>query len=138
MRASVTPAHVEGGLGRNSSAEEKDTVDQRSEELLRRLAINDEAAVGAALLMNVSETHESGLDAKTAALVRLASLVSLPSSPQSYEWGVATALDSGASDDEVVGVLAVVAPVVGMARINRAAAEIATAVGCELDPPERP
>lgn len=112
-------------------------MDQRSEELLRRLAMNEDAAVQATLRIQLSDDGDAGLDARTVALVRLAALVALPASPQSYEWGVSAAFAAGANDDEVVGILSAVAPVVGVARINRAAADIATAVGCELELPGR-
>ena len=76
---------------------------------------------------------DRGLDARTTALVRLAGLVALQSSPQTYEWGVAAALDTGCSEDEVVAVLAALAPVVGAARVSSAAVNVATAIGCHVD-----
>jgi alkylhydroperoxidase/carboxymuconolactone decarboxylase family protein YurZ len=106
-------------------------MDERYEALLRRLAVLDERTIAAALPMQTGD--DGGLDARTAALVRLAGLVALQSSPQTYEWGVAAALDTGCSADEVVAVLAVLAPVVGAARVSGAAVNVATAIGCHVD-----
>ena len=112
-------------------------MDERHEELLRRLALNDEATVGSALRMDVSDVGDSGLDAKTYALVRLAGIVALQSSLTSYEWSVAAALAAGATDEEVVGVLIALAAVVGVARMNKAALEVAAVIGYDLDVADR-
>jgi alkylhydroperoxidase/carboxymuconolactone decarboxylase family protein YurZ len=42
-------------------------------------------------------------------------------------------LAAGASDAEVVAVLAALAPIIGSARVNSAAPEVALAIGCDLD-----
>ena len=112
-------------------------MDRGSEELLRRLALNDDDAVASALTIDVSLGRETRLDAKTVALVRLAGLVALQSAAQTYQWAVAAAVSAGAEDDELIDVLAAVAPIVGLGRLNRAAADIATALGYELDVPGR-
>jgi 4-carboxymuconolactone decarboxylase len=87
--------------------------------------------------MELSRAHEATLDAKTTALVRLAGLIALQSAPQTYEWGVAAAFAAGADDEEVIGVLAALAPIAGVTRINRAAGDMAAAIGWELDLPGR-
>ena len=46
---------------------------------------------------------------------------------------MASAVAAGATDEEIVGVLVAVAPVVGMARAGSAAPELALAVGCDLE-----
>ena len=108
-------------------------LDRAREELLRRLAINDEIAVEAAVQAPLGD-DASSLDPKTDALVRLAGVIALASSPASYQWGVARALAAGASEDEIVGVLASLAPVVGVVSVNRAAPELSVALGVELNP----
>lgn len=107
-------------------------MDQRHEELLRRLALNDEAVVASALQTGLADVGVSGLDAKTHALVRLGGLIALGSSPSSYEWSVSAALAAGASDEEIAGVLVALAAVVGAARVSSAAVQVATALGCEV------
>ena len=112
------------------------TVEASLEELLRRLALNDEAAVESALHVSLSNRSVSGLDPKACTLVRLAGLIGVGSSAASYEWGVSAALAAGATDAEVVGVLLAVAPVVGTPRVTCASAAIARALGHDLDLPE--
>jgi 4-carboxymuconolactone decarboxylase len=107
-------------------------VDRDREEFLRRLALNDEGAVESVLKKPIDD-EVSRLDPKTEALIRLAGLISLASSPASYQWGVARALAAGASEDEIVGVLTTLGPVVGVVGVNRAAAELSLALGVDLD-----
>jgi alkylhydroperoxidase/carboxymuconolactone decarboxylase family protein YurZ len=110
-------------------------VERRREDLLRRLALNDEGAVGTALATELSRparTEPSALDAKTDALVRLAALVAAKAAPASYEWAVATAISAGVTEEELVDVLVTLAPIVGLARINWAAPEVAVALGVDL------
>jgi 4-carboxymuconolactone decarboxylase len=102
------------------------------EDLLRRLALNDEKAVASALGTVVAEVTGAGLDAKTHALVRLAALISLESAAASYEWGVSVAVAAGATDEEIVDVLVAVAPIVGLARMSSAASELAVALDLEI------
>lgn len=105
------------------------------EELLRRLALNDEGVLGSLLGAPLADADARGLDAKTTALVRLAGLVALEASSASYQWCIAIALAAGATDEEVVAVLAALAPIVGIARVSSAAPEVALAIGCDLDLP---
>lgn len=101
---------------------------------MRQLAVNDELAVQSVLQMDVCD-DSSVLDPKTHALVRLGALIALQSSYSSYDWSVAAATAAGAADEEVVAVLVALVPVVGVARVNSAAAHIATAVGIDIDVP---
>jgi 4-carboxymuconolactone decarboxylase len=108
-------------------------VRRHDEDLLRRLALHDEAMLGSLFGPDAAEIEQFELDAKTLALVRLAGLVAVEASPASYQWIVATALAAGASEAEIVGVLAALAPIVGAVRTSSAAPEIALAVGCDLE-----
>jgi 4-carboxymuconolactone decarboxylase len=105
------------------------------EELLRRLALNDEGVLGLLLGAPLADADARWLDAKTTALVRLAGLVALEAASASYQWCIATALAAGATDEEVVAVLAALAPTVGIARVSSAAPEVALAIGCDPDLP---
>jgi 4-carboxymuconolactone decarboxylase len=109
-------------------------VNPDHEDLLRRLALNDERALEWLLGMRLDDPAPTGLDARTTALVRLAGLVALDAAPASYQWGVTAALAVGATDGEVVGVLAALAPVVGVVRVNAAAPEFALAIGYDVEP----
>jgi alkylhydroperoxidase/carboxymuconolactone decarboxylase family protein YurZ len=75
----------------------------------------------------------SGLDARTFALVKIASLIALDAPPASYAWQVANALDEGVTPEEILGVLRAIAPQVGGPKVIAAAPEIMLALGLSLD-----
>ena len=72
---------------------------------------------------------ESGLDARTHALVRLAALVAAGAPGPDYDRHVCTALDHGVTPDEVVGVLVALLPTVGTARVRAAAHAMHAVIG---------
>ena len=102
------------------------------EDLLRRLALNDEGVLESLFGTGFADAQRSELDAKALALVRLAALVVLESAPASYQWTVSAALAAGATDEEIVGVLAALVPIAGTVRVAAAAPEVALAMGCDL------
>jgi 4-carboxymuconolactone decarboxylase len=108
-------------------------VKAEHEDLLRKLALNEEGVLASLLGTEVIDGEPAGLDAKTAALVRLAGVIALEAAPATYQWCVTSALAAGASDGEVVAVLEALAPIVGSVRVSSAAPEVALAIGCELD-----
>jgi 4-carboxymuconolactone decarboxylase len=74
----------------------------------------------------------SGLDGRTFALVKIATLIALDAPPASYAWQIANALEEGATPEDLIGVLRAVAPQVGGPRIIAAAPEIMVALGLAL------
>jgi 4-carboxymuconolactone decarboxylase len=76
---------------------------------------------------------DEGLDDRTAALARLAALVAVQTAPAAYARGVHLALAGGATADEVVSTLEVVAQIVGLARLVSAAPGLALALGYDID-----
>jgi 4-carboxymuconolactone decarboxylase len=102
------------------------------EDRLRSLTVGDEAYLRTILRLEVDNLEASGLDVKTQALVRVASLVSLDAAPVSYQWCVEAALAAGATPDEIVGTLVAVAPVAGIARVVAAAPEVALGIGYDV------
>src|ERR1700745_3585954 len=68
----------------------------------------------------------SGLDPRTFALGKIASLISLDAPPASYAWQIANALEEGVTPEEIVGTLIAVAPQIGGPRAGRAAARANT------------
>ena len=95
--------------------------------------MNDEATVESVLGVGISDGDPSALGARTTALVRLAGLVAVEAPAASYQWGVGMALAAGASEDEIVDVLRVLAPIVGAARVNAAAPALGVALGYDMD-----
>src|SRR3954465_15031726 len=99
------------------------------QERLRSLAPSDDRFVAAVLGMGQDTIEASGLDPKTHAMVRLAALLAIDAAPSSYNASAALALASGASLDEIVGILIAVAPTIGLGRIVSAAPELGLALG---------
>jgi 4-carboxymuconolactone decarboxylase len=107
------------------------------QELLRRLALNDEQAAELMLGTVAGSLNAPDAGSKTHALARIAALIAAESALASYQWAVDSALAVGASETEIVDVLVAVAPIVGLARLTSAAPELALALGYEVETSER-
>ena len=79
----------------------------------------------------------SGLDARTFALVKIATLIALDAPPASYAWQIANAIEEGVTAEDFLGVLKAIAPQVGGPRVVAAAPEIMLAMGLALDEEEQ-
>lgn len=99
-------------------------------ERLRRIAANDPLLLD--VEFGVSSDHP-GLDAKTLALTRLASLIAVGGSEPSFGEHADAALSAGATTDEIVDVLIGVSPVVGTPRVVTAAPLLALALGLDVE-----
>jgi hypothetical protein len=82
--------------------------------------------------ITAASLERSTLDPQTLLLVRLAALVAVDAPPLSYLLNLKVAGDIGVTTDQVEGVLAAVAPVVGTTRVVAAAGNIARAVGIAI------
>lgn len=100
-------------------------------ELLRRLTLNDELAVRRAVSGGLGVA--AALDPKAAALVRLGSLLSVGAATASCRVTVDLARTAGASEEEIVAVLVIVAPVVGGACLVAAAPHLALAMDHDVE-----
>jgi alkylhydroperoxidase/carboxymuconolactone decarboxylase family protein YurZ len=107
-------------------------VDQ-VEDLLRRLALNDEKSVGMVLTSGSSPGGGMALVPKVDLLVRLGALVAVGAATASLRRTVQLALAAGASEAEIVGVLVAVAPTVGLARVVATAPRLANAIGYDTE-----
>jgi 4-carboxymuconolactone decarboxylase len=103
----------------------------RVEQLLRRLALNDEKLVGSVLARTAGDGR--ALDRKAEALVQVGALLSVGASTASLRWTVELAQATGATDDEILGVLVAIGPTVGLARVVAEAPRLALAMGYEID-----
>lgn len=92
--------------------------------------------VGALSATGDPEPDGSGLDGRLSALVRIATLIALDGPPASYAREVASAIEAGASAEDILAVLGAVVGQVGRPRAVAAAAEIMLALGLSL--PEVP
>ncbi len=104
----------------------------RYEDALRRLAINDLEMVDD-LRIAASPMCDSGIDARTQALTRVGALVAVGGTVHSFGVEVTSALEAGATPDQIVDVLLAVAPVVGSAATVAAAPVLALALGYDID-----
>ena len=78
--------------------------------------------------MTTDSIEASSLDAETLALVRIAALVAVDAPAVSYLMNLAAAGELGVDAEQVRGVLAAVAPIVGTARVASATGNIANAL----------
>ena len=107
-------------------------VTEETQEALAGIAAARPDVVERALDLRDVAFDESGLDARTFSLVKLATLVALDAPPASYARQVGNAVEFGVTAEDMLGVLRAVAPQVGVPRIVAAAPEIMLALGLSL------
>lgn len=103
-----------------------------AEELLRRLALNDEKVLGMVLTRPLSD-HRTDLSSKVELLVRLAALLAVGATTPSLREAVSQASIAGATTNEIVGVLVSVGPTIGLASLVASAPRLALAIGYDLE-----
>ncbi len=83
--------------------------------------------------MTTDSIEVSSLDEDTLMLVRIAALVAVDAPPASYLLNLGVAGEMGIDEEQVRGVLAAVAPIVGTARVASAGSKIVRALGLALE-----
>ena len=83
--------------------------------------------------MTAGSIEASSLDPTTLMLVRIAALVAVDAPPVSYALNLEAAGDLKIDAEQVQGVLAAVAPIVGTARVASATSKIVRALALELE-----
>lgn len=83
--------------------------------------------------MTVDSMETSGLDEQTLMLVRVAALVAVDAPPASYLLNLGAAGEVGVTSEQVTGVLAAIAPIVGTARVGSAAGRMVKALGAAVE-----
>lgn len=106
---------------------------EEAEDLLRRLALNDERVSGMVLTRPVGGDGELVLSPKMELLIRLAALLAVGATTPSLREAVDQAATAGASSDEIVGVLIAVGPTIGLASLVACAPRLAAAIGYDLE-----
>ena len=104
-----------------------------AEDLLRRLALNDEQALGMVLTRRVGTDRRIDLGAKVDSCVQLAALLAVGPAMPSLREAVERARAAGASTQEIVGVLVAVGPTIGLASVVATAPRLARALGYDLE-----
>jgi 4-carboxymuconolactone decarboxylase len=83
--------------------------------------------------MTAASLDATTLDEKTLMLVRIAALVAIDGPPISYGMNLEAAGEVGVNAEEVRGVLAAIAPIVGTTRVVSATSSIAGALALEVE-----
>ena len=83
--------------------------------------------------MTAESIDASSLDGRELMLVRIAALVAVDAPPASYLTNIGAAGQIGLEAEDVRGVLAAVAPIVGTPRVVGAAGNMARALGLALE-----
>ena len=83
--------------------------------------------------MTADSLETSSLDAQTIALVRMAALVASDAPAVSYALNLAVAGEVGLDVEDVRGVLAAIAPIVGTSRVAGATGRIVLAIGVAIE-----
>ena len=98
-----------------------DTPTSNPKESLQGLAQGDLSMLNVLWRMTDGTFEESGLDAKTFMLVRIAALATLDASPASWLMNIKASSDAGIDPETILGTFIAIAPVIGTARIVSAA-----------------
>lgn len=104
-----------------------------AEDLLRRLACNDEKVLGMVLMRQIGADDSEKLSPKVERLVQLAAMLAVGAATPSLHDAVEQASAAGATTGEIVAVLVAVGPVVGLARVVASAPRLALAIGYDLE-----
>lgn len=83
--------------------------------------------------MTAESMEVSSLDDERLMLVRIAALIAIDAPPASYLLNLSAAGDAGVDEEELRGVIAAVAPIVGTARVASAIGNIARALGIAIE-----
>ncbi len=83
--------------------------------------------------MTADSIEASSLDAEKLMLVRIAALVAVDAPPVSYLLNLGAAGEVDVDAEEIRGILAAIAPIVGTPRVVAAAGNIVRALGIALD-----
>ena len=100
---------------------------------MSELATSDTPVLDLLERMTADSVATSGLDMQSIALVRLAALVASDAPAVSYALNLAVDAEVGLDADDVRGVLAAVAPIVGTSRVAAATGRIALALKVAIE-----
>jgi len=121
IRGAITPRAMVGGERRI----ERDV--QMTE------STNETPVLDLLASMTADSLEASSLDIQTLMLVRIAALVAVDAAPFSYLVNLAAASDVGIDAEQVRGVLAAIAPIVGTPRVVDATGRIVEALAIEIE-----
>ena len=108
-------------------------VTRDAEETLRGISVGDAPLLERLLNMQLENLEASGLDPRSYAMVKIATLIAVDAPPASYVAQLAFAHEAGLTAEEIIGVLVAAAPQVGIPKVVAAAPEIMLALELSLD-----
>ncbi len=95
--------------------------------------MSDTPVLDLLMSMNADAIEASSLDPQTLMLVRIAALVAMDAPPVSYLLNLEMAGELEVDAEQIQGVLAAVAPIVGTPRVVASASKMVRALGIKLD-----
>ena len=98
--------------------------------ILRRLATGDTSLLGTG---QVQASVASSLDARACAFAQLGASIAVADSQSAFQNPVEGALMAGITETEIVDVLVVIAPWVGLTRLLSAAPALGLAIGYDVE-----
>jgi 4-carboxymuconolactone decarboxylase len=104
-----------------------------AEDLLRRVALNDENVLGDVMTCRVGTDSGTELGSKVELLVRLAALLAVEAAAPSLREVVEKATAAGVTTNEIVGVLVCVGPTIGLASMVASASRLAAVIGYDFE-----
>jgi 4-carboxymuconolactone decarboxylase len=104
-----------------------------TEEVLRRLALQDDTVVREVLCTPTGNNGPCRLGPRDTALVTLGVLVALGAPVISYQAAVIDALAAGLTGNQIVAGIIAAAPLVGLPRLASATPNIALALGYDIE-----
>jgi alkylhydroperoxidase/carboxymuconolactone decarboxylase family protein YurZ len=108
-------------------------VTKDAEDTLRGISVGDAPLLERLLSMQLENLEASGLDPRSYAMVKIATLIAVDAPPASYVAQLAFAHEAGLTAEEIIGVLVAAAPQVGIPKVVAAAPEIMLALELSLD-----
>jgi alkylhydroperoxidase/carboxymuconolactone decarboxylase family protein YurZ len=128
---------VVSNSGSGTTSQQKEfnmpVVGAATHQTLSGVSSHDVDALEDAIGLREASRESTGLDERTFALVKIATLIALDAPPASYAWQVGNAIAQGVTPEDILGVLRAVAPQVGGPKVVAAAPEIMVALGLDLD-----
>jgi 4-carboxymuconolactone decarboxylase len=107
-------------------------IGAETHQTLSGIATGDVSLLDTALGLREAQMESNGLDPRTFALVKIASLIALDAPPASYAWQVGNAVNEGVSAEDILATLRAIAPQVGLPKVVAAAPELMLALGLDL------
>jgi len=83
--------------------------------------------------MTADSLETSSLDPETLMLVRIAALIAVDAPPASYMLNLSAAREVGIDEEQIRGVFAAIAPIVGTPRVASAMGKIVRALGLAIE-----